>query len=329
MRVVITGGAGFLGASLARAILAAGELDLRGAGAAPVDRVTLVDRTAPSADLADDPRVVVVQEDLLDLLGGPRRGEILDGADVVYHLAAAVSGESEADFDLGMRANVDGSRAVLEVCRGLGTAPLLVFASSLAVYGAWPGSPLPAVVTDTTLPTPRTSYGIQKFIVEQLVADYSRKGFIDGRSLRLMTVSVRPGRPNAAASSFLSGIIREPLNGERAASPVPADTMVAISSPARTLEGLLLAAQTSAEVWGPPTALNLPALEVSVGDMVAALAEVAGPDVAALVDWVPDPVIGPLVLGWPARVDPVRARALGLTADPDFQSVIRAHLASR
>ncbi len=329
MRIVITGGSGFLGASLARALLAAGDMAVAGWPPRPVEHITLIDRVPAAAPLRDDPRVTVVVGDLAQVLQGPDTSHILEGTDVLYHLAAAVSADAEADFDLGLLVNVDGSRAVLQACRALGTAPVVVFASSLAVYGAWPGAPMPDVVTDTTLPTPRSSYGIQKFVVEQLVADYTRKGFIDGRSLRLMTVSVRPGRPNGAASSFLSGIVREPLAGERARCPVAADTRVAVSSPERTIQGLLLAAQTSAQVWGPPTALVMPALELSVGDMVAALEQVAGADVAALVDWVPDPAVGSIVAGWPARFDPIRAHALGLVADPDYETVIRAHLASR
>ena len=196
---------------------------------------------------------------------------------MIFHLAAAVSGECEADFDLGIRANLTAGDRLLEAARALGTCPVLVFASSLAVFGQPPGQPLPDVITDTTLPTPLTSYGTQKFMLEQLVADYARKGFIRGRSVRLMTVSVRPGRPNRAASGFLSGIIREPLAGIRAACPVAPETEVALSSPARTVEGLLRAAGAAAAEWGPRTGLNLPSVTTTVGGMVRALGEVAGP----------------------------------------------------
>ena len=329
MHVAITGGAGFLGVTLARAILAAGELRPAGGPAQQVERLTLLDRVVPPRDLADDPRVEVRTGDLVDMLAGPGAREVLDGVTVLVHLAAAVSGECEADFDLGMRANLDCSRLVLESARALGTRPLLVFASSIAVYGTWPGTPAPPVVVDETLPTPRGSYGTQKFAVEQLVADYTRKGFIDGRNVRLMTVSVRPGRPNAAASSFLSGIVREPLNGERAVCPVPADTRVAISSPRRTVEGLLLAVETSAEIWGPPTAFALPGLELTVAEMVDALRDVAGDEVASRIDWVPDPTVSAIVSEWASRFDSARARRLGLTADADYRDVIREHLATR
>jgi nucleoside-diphosphate-sugar epimerase len=251
------------------------------------------------------------------------------GADVIFHLAAAVSGECEADFDLGIRANLTAGYRLLEAARALGTCPVLVFASSLAVFGRPPGQPLPDVITDTTLPTPLTSYGTQKFMLEQLVADYTRKGFIRGRSVRLMTVSVRPGRPNRAASGFLSGIIREPLAGIRAACPVAPETEVALSSPARTVEGLLRAAGAAAAEWGPRTGLNLPSVTTTVGGMVRALGEVAGPDVAGLVDWVPDPQIQAMVATWPGRIAAARAAGLGLHPDPDFPAIIRAYLSEQ
>ena len=177
-----------------------------------------------------------------------------------------------------------------------------------------------------TLPTPQNSYGIQKFIGEQLVADYARKGFIRGRNVRLMTVSVRPGKPNGAASSFLSGMIREPLAGLRAACPVPPDTAVALSSPARTIEGLIRAAEASDAEWGARTAINLPALKTTVGEMAAALERAAGKEVASLIDWTPDAAIANIVTSWPAVIDAARARALGLLPDRDFDSIIAAYL---
>lgn len=327
MHVAITGAAGFLGTLLSRALLTAGPLSVAGAAPAPLDRLTLVDRVEPPQDVRDDPHVAVVTGDLLELLqsGSPLPADV----DAVYHLAAAVSSECEQDFDLGMRANLDGSRLLLEAARGLGTRPLVVFASSLAVYGAWPGESLPEVVTDATLPTPRSSYGTQKLVVEQLVADYSRKGFVQGRCVRLMTVSVRPGRPNAAASGFLSGIVREPLAGQRAVCPVPAGTRVALSSPRRTLEGLLAALTTAPEDWGPPTAFALPALELTVGQMVQALEEVGGAEAVDRIDWVRDDAVEAIVAGWPSRFDSARARRLGLVADGDFADVIRQYVADR
>jgi nucleoside-diphosphate-sugar epimerase len=320
LNVVITGGAGFLGVRLARTILANGAIALDGQPPRPVQRLNLLDRVDPPADLINDVRVTVRRGELVDSLPA------LADADVVFHLAAAVSADCEADFDLGMHANLESGYALFEACRALPRPTMLVFASSLAVYGHWPGQPLPDVVTDQTLPTPRSSYGIQKFMLEQLLTDYTRKGFINGRPVRLMTVCVRPGRPNGAASSFLSGIIREPLAGHRAICPVPADTEVALASPARTVEGLLRAAAVSAAAFGPPIAMNLPAVRTTVGDMVAALSVVAGPAAASLIDWKPDPAIAAIVAGWPARFESTRAVTLGLSADPDFASIVRAYV---
>jgi D-erythronate 2-dehydrogenase len=326
--VMVTGGAGFLGSRLARELLAAGSLDVAGSGACPLRRVTLVDRAPVPPDLAADERVAAICGDLGELLDPARaRRDALAGADVIFHLAAAVSAECEADFDLGMRANLRVTESLLASCRALGTNPVVVFASSVAVFGASGEHPLPAVVDDHTLPNPQSSYGVQKVIGEQLLADYTRKGFLRGRAVRLMTVSVRPGRPNAAASSFLSGIIREPLAGERAICPVDARTEVALASPARAIGGLLCAATSTGEAWGGRTAVNLPALTVTLADMVAALDRVAGPEVSALIDWVPDPAVARIVTSWPARFQAGRAARLGLVPDPDFDSVIKLHLA--
>ncbi len=326
MNIVITGGAGFLGVRLARTLLQHGSLSLGGAPAQTIQQLTLVDRVAPPADLRADPRVRVVEGDLVDLLEGSTQQVVPQDAAAVVHLASAVSGECEADFDLGMRSNLRAGMLLLERCRALGTQPLLVFSSSLAVFGSTAEQPLPEVVTDTTLPTPQNSYGIQKFVLEQLVADYTRKGFLRGRNVRLMTVSVRPGRPNGAASSFLSGMIREPLAGERSTCPVPPDTLVALSSPARTVEGLIRALQTGDQEWGPRTALNLPALTTTPAQMAAALEKVAGPAAASLIDWRPDPAIARIITSWPARMDSARAHALGLVADADFETIVRDYV---
>jgi nucleoside-diphosphate-sugar epimerase len=325
MQVVITGGAGFLGARLARTLLATGRLSLAGAPAETISRITLVDRVAPPADLAGDARIAVALGDLNDQLAAPGAAPWREAA-VIFHLAAAVSGECEADFDLGMRSNFAATHALLEKARALGTRPLLVFASSLAVFGDSPEQPLPPVIEDHTLPTPQTSYGIQKFIGEQLMADYTRKGFVRGRSVRLMTVSVRPGRPNGAASGFFSGMIREPLAGLRAACPVPDETPVAIASPARTIEGIIRAAEAGDAEWGPRTALNLPSLATTVGEMAAALERVAGKAATDLLDRTPDPVIRRIVKTWPGHIEAQRARGLGLLPDADFEAVIRDYV---
>ncbi|RYF41615.1 MAG: NAD-dependent epimerase/dehydratase family protein [Comamonadaceae bacterium] len=324
MNILITGGAGFLGARLARTLLAQGTLSLRGAPAQPITRITLADRVAPPDDLAADARVDAVTGDLLALV----QEKLIPaaGTDLVFHLAAAVSGECEADFDLGMRSNLEATHRLLEACRALGTQAVFVFASSLAVFGKQPGRPLPEPITDDTLPTPQGSYGVQKFICEQLVADYSRKGFIAGRSVRPMTVSVRPGKPNGAASGFFSGMVREPLAGVRVAVPVPSETPVALASPGNTIAGFVRAAEASDAQWGPPTAINLPSMRSTVGAMAQALEKVAGPAATALLDWTPDPAIQALVSTWPGNLAWDRARALGLSSDADFEAVIRDYI---
>lgn len=326
--VVITGGAGFLGSRLARELLTAGPVEVAGGGARPVSKMMLLDQSPPPADLAAAGRVTAVRGDLGELLDPAGTGPgTLAGADVIFHLAAAVSGECEADFDLGVRANLRATEALLASCRVLGTNPVVVFSSSLAVFGASGDHPLPPMVDDHTLPNPQSSYGVQKVIGEQLLADYTRKGFLRGRAVRLPTVSVRPGRPNGAASGFLSGIIREPLTGQRAVCPVDAETEVALISPGRAIEGLLCAAASSEDAWGGRSAVTLPALTVTVADMVAALEQAAGPQASALIDWVPDPAVARLVASWPARIRAGRAGRLGLTEDPDFGSIIGGYMA--
>jgi nucleoside-diphosphate-sugar epimerase len=324
MNILITGGSGFLGARLARTLLAQGSLALAGAPAQPIQRVVLVDRVAPPADLAADARV----QPLLGDLGEQLAAGALPLADVqaVFHLAAAVSGECEADFDLGMRSNLDTTRQLLEGCRRAGHAPVFVFSSSVAVFGDSPEQRLPEVIEDTTLPTPQNSYGIQKFIGEQLVADYTRKGFVQGRNVRLMTVSVRPGRPNGAASSFLSGMLREPLAGERARCPVAPETAVALSSPGNTVRGIIRASTASSTEWGARTAVNLPPITTTVGEMAQALERVAGKEATALIDWEPDAQIAKIIPSWPSRFAPKRAQALGLAADESFEAILRDYV---
>ncbi len=324
MRVLVTGGGGFLGARLARALLAAGEFALAGGPPRPLARLVLADRMPPPADLQADPRVDCVLGDLqqqLELGALP-----LADSDAVIHLAAAVSGDCETDFDLGLRSNFDASRALLEACRHAGHAPVFVFSSSVAVFGDSPLQPLPEVIADTTLPTPQNSYGTQKFMVEQLVADYTRKGYVQGRSVRLMTVAVRPGRPNGAASSFLSGMLREPLAGERGCCPVPPETAVALASPGNTVAGLLRAATASAAEWGARTAVNLPALTTTVREMAAALERAAGRAAVERIDWVPDAQIARIVTSWPSRIHAARAQALGLRADASIDALLRDYL---
>jgi D-erythronate 2-dehydrogenase len=318
-RIVITGGAGFLGAALARRLLEA-PIGLGGAAAEELGELVLIDLFAPPADLTKDKRVHAVVGDLTTALAE------LGPVDAVFHLAGVVSGAAEADFDLGMRTNLDSTRALLEHARSQPVPPVLVFSSSLAVFGNDPALPPVGVVDDDTLPRPQSSYGIQKFIGEQLVTDYTRKGFVRGRSVRLMTVSVRPGKPNAAASSFLSGIIREPLAGQRAVCPVPSDTPIALSSPRRTLDGLVRAAEVDDTTWGSRTAMNLPALTTTPREMAEALDRVAGPGTSLLIDWTDDPAVGAIVRSWPAKFHTSRAQALGLAPETSFDDIVRDYL---
>jgi nucleoside-diphosphate-sugar epimerase len=317
LKILITGGSGFIGARLARELLKRGNLDCR-----EIDELVIADLYPPPSDLLADARVRAYTGALIDQCTRLRS----ETFDAVFHLAAAVSSECEADFELGLRSNLDSTRALLDGLRAAGNVPRFVFASSVAVFGSDPGLPMPAKIRDDTLPTPQSSYGIQKFICEQLVADYTRKGFIDGRNVRLMTVVVRPGRPNGAASGFLSSIVREPLNGEVAICPVSPETKVALSSTACTIDGLITLAEASREALGGRTAINLPALTVSVSEILNALEVVAGHSARALVRFEPDASIARIVGGWPAVIDNSRAKRLGLNPEPDFISIVRKYI---
>src|SRR6201987_1893105 len=260
MRVVIPRGSGFLGHRLALRLLERGD----------VDELALFD-TAPSAlPLPEDRRLRLLIGDIADR--EMVREIITPGTGSVFHLPAVVSGEAEADTDLGYRVNLDGTRAVLDACRALGSCPRLIFASSLAVYGGV----LPPAVGDDTPLTPQTSYGAQKAIGELLVSDYSRKGFVDGRAVRLPTVVVRPGRPNRAASTFASSMIREPLAGQEAVCPVSPDTVMALASPRRVVAALLRAHDLAADAFGSNRSLQLPGFSVAVGDMATAVRRAGG-----------------------------------------------------
>ena len=318
MKLLITGGAGFLGARLARTLLARDSL-----AGQPIDTLVLADQFAPPPDLLADPRVSARTGPLLAQCAG-FGAERFDG---VFHLASAVSGECETDFDLGMRSNLDSTRALLDALRAAGNAPRFLFSSSVAVFGPDPGKALPAVVADDTLPAPQTSYGAQKLMCEHLIADCTRKGFIDGRAARLMTVTVRPGKPNAAASSFFSGIIREPLAGVESICPVGQEVSHPVSSPARTVEGLIAVFEAPRAALGGRLALNLPALNVSVGEMLAALDTVAGPKVRALVRFERDERIAGIVANWPQGASAARAARLGLAPEAAFADIIRQYIA--
>jgi nucleoside-diphosphate-sugar epimerase len=319
MKVVITGAAGFLGRRLAKALLERGRLAGPDGGERTIDKLVLVDVVA--APPLDDRRVMSFEGDmgareLIDRL-------IDDETTSIFHLAAVVSGQAEADFDLGMRVNFDATRALLETCRARRQRPRFVFASSCAVYGGG----LPELVPELHALMPQSSYGTQKAMGELLVNDYTRRGFVDGRALRLPTISVRPGKPNAALSSFASGIIREPLNGEVAVCPVPASTRVWLLSPATVIECLLAAHDLPGEALGANRSLILPGLTVSVAEMLGALERVAGREVVERVRMAPDPRVESIVSTWPVALDASRALRLGLPTDRVFDGIIRRYMA--
>src|SRR5271170_386114 len=314
MRIVITGGCGFLGRRLALTLLE------RGSSLGPIDELVLFDNAPPALPLPDDRRVTLATGDIADRETVQQL--LARGTTVVFHLAAVVSGQAEADTDLGYRVNVDGTRAVLDACRALGSCPRLVFASSLAVYG---GALPPAVGDDTPL-TPQSSYGAQKAIGEFLVNDYSRKGFVDGRALRLPTVVVRPGRPNRAASTFASSIIREPLAGKDAVCPVSPDLVMALASPRRVVDSLHRAYELPGSAFGANRSLQLPGFSVAVGEMAAAVRRAGGEAAHARIHWKPDPAIQQIVSGWPQALTATRARALGFAADSGIDEAVQAFI---
>jgi D-erythronate 2-dehydrogenase len=307
MRIVITGGCGFLGRRLALLLL---EQDR-------ITELVLFDNATSALPLPDDKRVSVVTGDIADRATVAKL--IAPGTDAVFHLAAIVSGQAEADTDLGYRVNLVGTRAVLDACRALGSCPRLIFASSLAVYG---GALPPAVGDDTAL-TPQSSYGTQKAIGELLVNDYSRKGFVDGRALRLPTVVVRPGLPNRAASTFASSIIREPLTGKDAVCPVSPDTVMALASPRRVVASLAHALDVPTEAIGQHRTLQLPGYSVSVGEMAEALRRAAGESAYKRIAWQPDATIQGIVGSWPRELKAPRAEALGFQPDAGIDEAVR------
>jgi len=306
MRILITGGGGFLGSRLALALLARD----------PAAKITLLDVAFPNPP---DARFMAITGDLAspDVLARALPAD----TDAVFHLAAVVSGGAEADFDLGYHVNLDGTRALLEACRKLSKPPKVVYASSVAAFGG----KLPDVLDDTTTPTPQTSYGTQKVIGEYLVADWTRKGMIDGRSLRLPTIVVRPGKPNLAASSFASSIIREPLAGVAVDCPVPDSTGVWILSPRRVVEAFIHAHDLPASSWPTSRVVNLPGITLNVREMIDAMVRVAGADKAKLVRFVPDARIQGIVKTWPVRFRTDQALAMGFKADEGFEDAVRQH----
>ena len=314
MKIVITGGGGFIGFKLAKALLARGTL-----AAEKIARLTLIDQAFP-AGLPGDPRLTTLAGDISDPKFAARA--IAPDTASVFHLAAVVSGAAEADFDLGMRVNLQGMRNVLEQARKCVRPPRFVFASSVAAFGG----DLPEVLDDSTTPAPQTSYGSQKVIGEYLVSDFSRKGYVDGRSLRLPTIVVRPGKANAAASSFASAVVREPLNGIAYECPLPPETGVWLLSPRRVVEAFIHAHDLPTSRWGSNRVVNLPGITVTVAEMIAAMGKIAGSHVAKRVSWKPDARIDAIVKTWPVRFATTRAFELGLKADPGIEAIIRDYI---
>jgi nucleoside-diphosphate-sugar epimerase len=315
MKVLIIGGAGMIGRKLAERLARDGEL-----GGKAITSLALHDVVEGAAPAGATMPVKVLTGDL------PAAGEaarlVTGKPDVIFHLAAIVSGEAEQEFDKGYRINMDGTRSLLEAVRAAGHKPRIVFASSIAVFGA----PFPEAIGDEFFSTPLTSYGTQKAISELLVSDYSRKGFLDGISIRLPTICVRPGTPNKAASGFFSNIMREPLAGQEAVLPVSESVMHWHASPRAAVEFMRHAATIDAARVGPRRAVTMPGLAVTVGEQIAALRKVAGDKVVARIRREPDPFIEGIVAGWPRRFDARRALSLGFRPDASFEEIVRIHI---
>jgi len=318
MKVLITGGAGFLGQKLAKQLLARGSLKDSDGVDQKIDQLLLID--VVEANDFGDQRVKVIAGDI----SNPELMQQLITTEIqsIFHLAAIVSGQAEADFDLGMRINLDAARLLLEACRSAGHKPKIVFTSSVAVYGG----ALPEMVLDATALNPQSSYGAQKAICELLLNDYTRKGFVDGRVLRLPTISVRPGAPNKAASSFASGIIREPLNGKPSICPASTDLRIWLLSPRYAIESLIAGHDLHSSVLGLNKSINLPGISVTVGQMIESLRKISGDQVAARISVEPDSKVEAIVRSWPGAWDASRAKSLGLKADPNFESIIKAYI---
>ncbi len=309
MKAVVTGGTGMLGKKLGKALLARSE----------ITKIVLFDVVDPG-DTPKDPRIEIVVGEVFDPATIAKL--ITPDTGAIFHLAGVVSAGAERDFDLGYRVNLDGTRVVLEAARKLPKPAKLVFASSLAAYGG----DLPDVIPDEFRLTPQTSYGIQKAMGEMLVADYTRKGYLDGRSLRLPTIVVRPGKPNLAASTFASSIIREPLAGQKAVCPVSPDAWMPLLSPRRCIEAFLRAYDLPSSDWGWNRSLMLPSLDVTVGEMAEGLKRHSGAKAFDLIEWKQDEMIAKIVAGWPKRLDSKRARKMGFQSDTSMDELIRNYV---
>jgi len=317
MHILITGAAGMIGRKLTARLVNHGAL-----GGKAIDKLTLIDVSAPQKPDKFPGAIETSAADIADPMAAC--ATIAGRPDLIFHLAAVVSGEAELDFEKGTRVNLDGSRALLEAIRGAGDGyrPRLVFTSSIAVFGA----PFPATIADDFHLTPLTSYGTQKAIVELLLADYTRRGFLDGVGIRLPSIVVRPGQPNKAASGFFSSIIREPLAGEEAVLPVADSVLHWHASPRAAVGFLLHAAGLDAAKLGPRVSLTMPGVCCTVAEQIAALRRIAGDKVAARIRREPDALVERIVAGWPSRFDPARALALGFRGEASFDDIIRVHI---
>jgi nucleoside-diphosphate-sugar epimerase len=315
MHILVTGAAGMIGRKLTTRLVKD-----RGLNGKSIDRLTLVDVVAPEKPAGFSGAVELSASDLSAPGVAPKT--VAGKPDVIFHLAGVVSGEAETDFEKGYRVNLDGTRALLEAIRAAAYKPKIIFTSSIAVYGA----PFPRSIPDEFHLTPLTSYGTQKAICELLLADYSRRGFLDGIGIRLPTICVRPGKPNKAASGFFSGIIREPLAGQEALLPVAERVRHTHASPRAAVGFLIHAASLTPEKLGPRINLAMPGISCTVGEQIEALRRVAGDRVAARIRHAPDELVQRIVAGWAERLDATRARELGFKAEATFDEIIRAHI---
>jgi len=318
MKVLITGGAGFLGQLLADRLLKRGFLINRLGISEPISELILLD-LVPANDFRDS-RVRVCTGNIADSV--TIKQLLSKEVTSIFHLAAIVSGQAEQDFDLGMAINLDASRYLLDSCRTLGHIPKVIFTSSVAVYGG----NLPEVVLDSTALNPKSSYGSQKAMAELLLNDYSRKGYVDGRVLRLPTITVRPGKANQAASSFVSGIIREPIKGMQSICPVHTSLRVWVSSPDRAVESFIHGHDLSTSEISDSRTINLPGVSVTVAEMMSALEKVSGSQVVKHISVEPNEMIERIVQSWPGAWDDTRAKNLGFKGDTSFNEIIQNYI---
>ena len=315
MHILVTGAAGMIGRKLTARLVKDGRLNGQ-----KIDRLTLIDVVAPNEPSGFTGTLELSASDLSS--PGAAAKAVASRPDAIFHLAGVVSGEAEIDFDKGYRVNLDGTRALLEEIRAADYKPKVVFTSSIAVFGA----PFPSSIPDDFHLTPLTSYGTQKAICELLLADYTRRGFLDGVGIRLPTICVRPGKPNKAASGFFSGIIREPLAGEEALLPVAETVRHTHASPRAAVGFLLHAAGLTRKQLGERINLSMPGVSCTVGEQIEALRRVAGSKVAGRIRRVPDELVQRIVSGWAERLDARRARDLGFQVEGRFDDIIRAHI---